>query len=143
MKFQSNSEEETKAWAKQLVQAYFSNLSDTALVFTLQGEMGAGKTQFAKGVAEALEIKGIVSSPTYVLTREYQGELGKLVHIDCWRTPTITPEELHLDEYLQPETVTVIEWPAPLVPYLASRTDITLVMLEMGINGGVREITHL
>jgi tRNA threonylcarbamoyladenosine biosynthesis protein TsaE len=140
MRFTSSSEEETKAWAKQLVQAHFSNLADTPLVFTLEGEMGAGKTQFAKGVAEALGVKSVVSSPSYVLTREYEGELGRLVHIDCWRTPEITPEELQLEQYLSPETVLVIEWPAPLVPYLRDHPNVTLVMLKMQVNGGVREI---
>ncbi len=143
VKFISDSEEKTRAWAKQLVQGNFSNLSESPLVFTLQGEMGAGKTQFAKGVAEALEIKEIVTSPSYVLIKEYAGYLGNFVHIDCWRTPAISPEELHLDTYLKPENVLVIEWPAPLLDYLRSREDIRLIMLELNDTGGLREINLL
>jgi tRNA threonylcarbamoyladenosine biosynthesis protein TsaE len=105
--------------------------------------MGAGKTQFAKGVAEALEIKQIVNSPTYVLVKEYQGTLGNLIHIDCWRTPKIKPEELNLDGYIKPENVLVIEWPEPLLDNLQNRSDVRLVMLEFADNGGVREIAHL
>lgn len=140
MKFESKSEEATKAWARELVEGHFSDLEKQTLVITLQGEMGAGKTQFAKGVAEALGVKRIVASPTYVLAREYPGEHGELVHIDCWRTPKIKPEELQLDSYLKSGTVVVVEWPEPLLDYLTTLKHIVLVKIRLEFDGESRII---
>ena len=86
-------------------------------VIVLTGELGAGKTEFVKGLARGLGIKQSISSPSFVLMREYtirvQG-LGVrvLVHIDCYRIKTVKEiEELGLNEIFQDKnTVTVIEW---------------------------------
>lgn len=80
-------------------------------VLALCGDLGAGKTQFVKGLAEGLEIKSEVTSPTFTLIHEYGGGLLPLFHIDLYRLET--PGEalqLGLDEYLSPSGVTVIEW---------------------------------
>lgn len=82
----------------------------------------------------------IVASPTYVLTREYTGSGGRLVHIDCWRTPGITPEELSLKSYLTYDTVVVIEWPEPLRQFLEAEELITLRHVTMTPVGDNREI---
>jgi tRNA threonylcarbamoyladenosine biosynthesis protein TsaE len=144
MHFSSSSEEETKTWASEFIRNHEADLLSGALVITLEGEMGAGKTQFAKGVAGALGVTGIVVSPTYVLTREYQGDYGKLIHIDCWRTPEITMEQLDLETYLQPGTVVIIEWPQPLLEKLQIRDDIALFSFKIthGKTEDSREITQ-
>lgn len=135
----SYSEEQTHQLAQELVSGYELT---KPLVITLEGEMGAGKTQFAKGVAQALGVTSVVVSPTYVLTREYQGTNTRLVHIDCWRAQQITPEELELASYLQPHSVVLIEWPAPLLMYLRGRSDINLVNLTIAVQGEQRIIQH-
>jgi tRNA threonylcarbamoyladenosine biosynthesis protein TsaE len=140
MHFISQSEEQTKMWAAQLAQAYIGR--EKPLVITLEGEMGAGKTQIAKGVAQGMGVEGIIASPTYVLMREYEGKYGKVIHIDCWRTPNIKPEELGFERYMKAGNVVVIEWPEPLLPYL-SELDIFLVKLKLVGDGDTREIITL
>jgi tRNA threonylcarbamoyladenosine biosynthesis protein TsaE len=142
MHFHSSSEEETAEIAARLVDERREALQERSLVFAVHGEMAAGKTRFAKGVGDALNVRGVVSSPSYVLTKEYVGSAGRLVHIDCWRTPEITPEELAIGGYLKPGTVVVVEWPKPLLPYLKQLgNQIELVELVMTGTGNDRDIT--
>ncbi|MEI6477916.1 MAG: L-threonylcarbamoyladenylate synthase [bacterium] len=117
----SESEEETIAIGRDFGNSFLHAVAEKPVVFALEGEMGAGKTRFAKGVAEALGVDAVVSSPTYTLVKEYEGSKGRLVHLDCWRTPEITADELMLDDYLKPGTILVIEWAKPLLPYLQSQ----------------------
>jgi L-threonylcarbamoyladenylate synthase len=94
------------------------SLGQTPLVFALEGPLGAGKTQFAKGVAEALGVTEMVASPTYVLVKEYVGEDVRFVHADLWRLHDVDLNELGLDEYIKPGTILVIEWAAPILDRL-------------------------
>ncbi len=80
-------------------------------VFGLFGDMGAGKTVFVKGLAIGLEITETVSSPTYGLVSNYAGGRLNLFHLDLYRLDT--PEQIYaagLEEYLQPQGVSAIEW---------------------------------
>lgn len=78
-------------------------------VITLEGDLGAGKTSFTKGLAKGLGVKGVVNSPTFTIIKEYQGRLP-LYHMDVYRMED-EAEELGLDEYFYGEGVSVIEWP--------------------------------
>ncbi|SDI36965.1 tRNA (adenosine(37)-N6)-threonylcarbamoyltransferase complex ATPase subunit type 1 TsaE [Alteribacillus bidgolensis] len=78
-------------------------------VLTLDGELGAGKTHFTKGIALALEIKEVVNSPTFTIIKEYTGVLP-LYHMDVYRLEEEEAEELGIEEYLEGEGVCVIEW---------------------------------
>jgi tRNA threonylcarbamoyladenosine biosynthesis protein TsaE len=85
--------------------------AQSGLVIGLSGDLGAGKTQFVKGLARGLGIVARVQSPTYVLVNIYNGGRLALFHLDLYRLDT--PEQVAaagLDEYLQPAGVTVIEW---------------------------------
>ena len=79
-------------------------------VLALTGPLGAGKTQLAKGVAEGLNVDGVVNSPTFILMNEHQGRL-RLFHVDAYRLGD--PDEALaaglLDER-QAAGVAVIEW---------------------------------
>jgi tRNA threonylcarbamoyladenosine biosynthesis protein TsaE len=80
-------------------------------VIALSGELGAGKTQFVKGVARGLGISARVHSPTFTLVTEYDGGSLKLFHLDLYRLET--REQIlsaGLNDFLQPDGVAVIEW---------------------------------
>ncbi len=104
--------------------------------------MGAGKTVFVKGVAEGLGVTAVVSSPSYTIIKEYTGSHGRLVHLDCWRTPTLSPEDIHLEEYLVAGTVLAVEWPEPLISFLRG-TGVPLTKYKIVTSGDDRELQEV
>lgn len=79
-------------------------------IILLNGELGAGKTTFTKGLANALDIKDIVTSPTFTFMKSYNGRL-KLYHYDMYRVESEDElYELGLAEFLYADGVCVIEW---------------------------------
>jgi len=108
--------QETKWLAKKIFRENKKELAQKCLIFALQGELGTGKTQFAKGLGKALGIKKIIVSPSFTLIREYpfkiNGKKGIFYHLDAWRIET--PEEwlsLGVKELVKPGNVIAIEWP--------------------------------
>ena len=102
----SNSLNETMQFGKQL-----ANVIEPGDVFKLEGELGAGKTTFIKGVVKALGYKGIVSSPTFTLINEYNVN-PKIVHIDCYREQNIDRWFfLGINDYFDDNSIIFIEWP--------------------------------
>jgi tRNA threonylcarbamoyladenosine biosynthesis protein TsaE len=77
-------------------------------VIALEGDLGAGKTTFTKGLAKGLGVKKTVSSPTFTIIKEYKGNLP-LYHMDVYRVLDAY-EDLGFDEYFEGEGVTVVEW---------------------------------
>ncbi|VDG32415.1 ATPase or kinase (putative) [Lactobacillus plantarum JDM1] [Lactiplantibacillus mudanjiangensis] len=76
----------------------------------LDGDLGAGKTTFTKGLAQSIGINANVKSPTFTLVREYhQGRLP-LYHMDVYRLEDGGAEDLGLDEYFDGDGVSVVEW---------------------------------
>ena len=103
-------------------------------VVALCGPLGAGKTVFVQGVAESLDIEEPVTSPTYTLISEYSGRLP-LYHMDLYRLGS--PEEftwLGVDEMLNGEGITLIEWGERAGEELPERT--ITVQIEISDNGG-------
>ncbi|MBS2967474.1 tRNA (adenosine(37)-N6)-threonylcarbamoyltransferase complex ATPase subunit type 1 TsaE [Metabacillus sp. KIGAM252] len=78
-------------------------------VLTLEGDLGAGKTTFTKGLAKGLGIKKIVNSPTFTIMKEYHGGRLSLYHMDVYRLDEES-EALGFEEYFEGSGVTVIEW---------------------------------
>ena len=78
-------------------------------VIALEGDLGTGKTELVKGIAEALGVTSGVHSPTYVLHHRYQGRL-LIEHYDLYRLDGTAWVDTGLDEPA-PDAVTVIEWP--------------------------------
>jgi len=116
--------EQTRAIGRALGQAALPGT-----VLALRGELGAGKTQLAKGVAEGLGVTTTVNSPTFVLMNEHLGRL-RLYHVDAYRLAD--PEEAVaaglLDER-EIDGVSVIEWADRLDGWLPlDRLDIALVV---------------
>lgn len=80
-------------------------------VVWLEGELGAGKTTFARGLSRALGVSGPAPSPTYALVHHYDGRRGPVYHVDCYRLGS--PDEARdLDwETLITGDALLIEWP--------------------------------
>ena len=78
----------------------------------LSGPLGAGKTALTQGIGAALQVRGAVTSPTFVLARVHRGDLP-LVHVDAYRLreagARLDLDDLDLDDEL-PYSVTVVEW---------------------------------
>lgn len=123
-KYFSKSAENTIEIAKSVMEAHLENLKNHCLIFALQGNLGAGKTQFAKGIGKALEIKENIKSPTFTLMHEYKFQIAKWLdsyiamqpscyffHIDTWRM--VEGKELldlGFEKMIKPGNVVVIEW---------------------------------
>lgn len=89
-----------------------ATILSAGMVILLSGELGAGKTVFAQGVAAGLGVAAPVTSPTYTLVSEYEGESIPFYHMDLYRLEGVDPfEELGAEEYVHSDGVTAIEWP--------------------------------
>ena len=80
-------------------------------VLALVGDLGAGKTQFVKGLAKGLGSKDVVTSPTFTLLHEYQGDRLPIYHFDFYRIESLAAlRAIGFDELVFGGGVTVIEW---------------------------------
>lgn len=121
-KFITKSVSETQEIAKKLAKKF-----QGGAIIALTGPLGAGKTTFAQGFAEGLEIKQRLLSPTFVLMREYEipgNKSGKLFHIDLYRLENIqSMESLGLSEiFANPKNIILIEWAEKLEKKLPQET---------------------
>jgi len=99
--------EQTEALGRRLSE----NLKAGA-VLALQGDLGAGKTHFAKGIVHGLGSKADVTSPTFTLVHEYPGGRLPVYHFDFFRLEDArSAARLGLDDYFFGDGVSVVEWP--------------------------------
>ena len=92
-------------------------------IVVLRGEVGAGKTTFVRAAASSLGVREAVTSPTYQFARGYEGAAGGRAvwvnHLDLYRLEGLDVRDaLDLDEYLQPNSVTFVEWADPALGLL-------------------------
>ncbi len=88
-------------------------------IVLLEGEMGAGKTTFVRGAARALGFDGPVTSPTFTIGRRYEGGRLPISHLDLHRLSGLADEDpALLDDYLTPDAIAFVEWPAIAEPQL-------------------------
>ncbi len=102
-KITTNSELETIELAQNFESEKFPNM-----IICLNGELGSGKTMFVKGIANALGIQETITSPTFNIIKEYDGELP-LYHLDVYRLDGET-SGIGIEEYFSKGGVVVIEW---------------------------------
>ena len=82
-------------------------------VVLLEGELGAGKSEFARGVAGGLGVTETVTSPSFTILNVYESGRVPLYHFDWYRLESAEELfEMGLDEYLGGDGVAVVEWPA-------------------------------
>jgi tRNA threonylcarbamoyladenosine biosynthesis protein TsaE len=82
-------------------------------VVLVSGELGAGKTTFVRGALRALGVAGPITSPTFVVGHAYEGTSGPVSHLDLYRLADLEGEDpALLDDYLRPDSVAFVEWPA-------------------------------
>jgi len=96
-------------------------------VVALSGELGAGKTCFVQGAAAGLGVEARVTSPTFVLVREYLGRVP-MVHADVYRLDRLVDVRDLGEDVMSPEVVTFVEWADAVAPLLPEdRLEVELV----------------
>ena len=102
-KITSKCEIDTNELAQNIETEKFPNM-----IICLDGELGSGKTIFTKGIANALGITETITSPTFTIIKEYEGELP-LYHMDVYRLDGET-DGVGIEEYFEKGGIVVIEW---------------------------------
>ena len=120
-KYMSLNESDTMELAENIESEHFKGM-----VICLNGELGSGKTIFAKAFANALGITEPITSPTFNIIKEYpNGELP-LYHMDVYRIEDKV-EDLGIEEYFDKDGVTIIEWADMITKYLPEeRLDVNI-----------------
>ena len=124
-KVTSNNEYDTIELAQNLESEKFPNM-----IICLTGDLGSGKTVFAKGFANALGISEVVNSPTFTIIKEYlEGEMP-LYHMDVYRLDGNT-DGIGIEEYFHKNGVVIIEWADLIEDYLPEeRLDVKIKVVD-------------
>ena len=94
----------------ELIGVSFSKQINSGDIIAINGDLGAGKTTFIKGVLQGLGYKGNVSSPTYTLVNEYDAKY-KIIHIDCYREKDLNRWlNIGITDYFDSDCILFIEW---------------------------------
>ena len=96
-------ENDTIELAQNIESEKFANM-----VICLEGDLGSGKTVFAKAFARAMGITDNITSPTFNIIKEYQGDM-KLFHMDVYRFSDMK-QDIGIEEYFTKRGITIIEW---------------------------------
>ncbi len=107
-------------------------------VIELIGDVGTGKTTITKGIAKGLGVSGEVTSPSFMISKQYVFDGGKLVHYDFYRLPEpgLMSEDL-LENINDSNTITVVEWADSVTDLLPEGHKKYLIKL---LDDGSREI---
>lgn len=113
-------------------------------LIALEGDLGAGKTLFVKGLAKGLDIDEPVTSPTFTLIHHYEGRIT-LNHFDVYRLPTPEAiEEIGYEEFFYGSGVTAVEWSDLVQSFLPSSYLLVKIQREYSPESGeYRQITFV
>ena len=124
IEFDPETPEDTYEFGKKLAKE-----AKPGQVYTLNGDLGAGKTVFAKGFAAGLGIEDTVSSPTFTILQVYDKGKYPLYHFDVYRIADSSEmDEIGFDEYVFSDGISLIEWAdniEDILPARYIRVDIT------------------
>lgn len=102
-------------------------------VVLVSGEVGAGKTTLIRGACRALGIETPVTSPTFTIGQRYEGGRLAVAHLDLYRLESLEMEDPALiDDYLEPDGVAFIEWPADAAPVLTGHRVLAVRLEHVG-----------
>ena len=117
----TNSTIETMELAEKIMSKKFPNM-----IICLDGDLGSGKTVFTKGVANALEISEVITSPTFTIIKEYLDGLLPLYHMDVYRLNG-NVDGIGIEEYFIKGGIVIIEWSSTIKDILPNeRLDIII-----------------
>lgn len=104
----STSASETRALGRS-----FAEKLDRGSIVALYGSLGAGKTEFVKGICDGLGVyDGVVTSPTFTLVNEYRADALSIYHFDAYRLKSVNEfYELGYQDYFFGDGICLIEWP--------------------------------
>lgn len=126
------SEQETFELGKEIGES-----AQSGDVFTLEGDLGVGKTIFTKGLAYGLGVREDVVSPTFTIVQEYEDGRLPFYHFDVYRIGDVEEmDEIGYEDYIHGEGVCLIEW-ANLIEEILPETRIRIVIekdLEKGFD---------
>ncbi len=131
-KITSNSDVDTIELAQNIESEKFPNM-----VICLEGDLGSGKTLFTKAFAKSMGIVDNITSPTFNIIKEYEGEL-KLFHMDVYRLSEVK-EDLGITEYFKRGGVTIIEW-SDLISDLLPKNRLDIKIKIVGENKRIFQI---
>ncbi len=107
------------------------NRATEGMVFTLTGDLGAGKTTLSKGIAKGLGVQKTVTSPTFTICKIYQGRMP-LYHFDAYRLEG-SSDDLGFDEMIEGDGLSLVEWPEYMRELLPEEIlEIKISLLENG-----------
>lgn len=110
-------------------------------VVVVSGDLGAGKTTLIRGACRALGVTSPVTSPTFTIGQRYEGGRAPVAHLDLYRLEGLGGEDpALLDDYLTPDAIAFVEWPALAEPQLAGRRTLAVRLAHRGDDGREVEI---
>ena len=128
--YDTSSEEETYELGRE-----FGAEAQAGSVFALEGDLGAGKTVFAKGFAAGLGITEVVSSPTFTILQIYDSGRLDLYHYDAYRIENPAEmEEIGYADYFYGEGTCLVEWPGNIAEFLPDHY--TRITIEKNLEKG-------
>ena len=132
MRYETNSAQETFELGRRIGQQ-----AKKGQIYTLEGDLGVGKTVLTQGVAAGLKITEPISSPTFTILQEYQEGRLPFYHFDVYRIGDVEEmEEIGYDDYFFGDGICLIEW-ANLIQEILPENVISIVIeknLEKGFD---------
>ncbi len=136
MKYISYTTEETEEFAAKLAKTFCGGE-----IITLDGDLGAGKTAFVRGIAKGLGLKDRVSSPTFTIVNEYRNGTIPVFHFDVYRISSSDEMyDIGWEDYISQNAVVVVEWSVNISDILDMEHITVTISKDLSVSEQYREI---